>query len=386
MALSYNLGDPEVKNIWEKTIEREVRAKDALLDPENGLAGASADSLIQQKDDLVQEGGSFIRTQLRYQVTNRGRAGDEVLKGHGTGYKTNTFDIYANTIRNAFTISSPIVQQWITVDAAEEGRDVMADWFASRFSFACHAHAAGISLITDEAYRLHNTINLVNSEYVIRPNGKTAGNLTSSDTFDLDIINDAARFVKIIKPKIRPAMTKYGPKYCVFLAPEQVHSLRESNSEWFAKMSFAAQGGRIEDNGLYTKALGEDQGFLFYESDFIPPGLNSDSAPTALLANTRRAWIGGAQALFMAFGRGWKVAPGYSLNRFAWANESEDFDHQRDLAVTSIVGVARPRYTKPGESAAREHGVVVIETYADRGGVASSTLYEPWTDAGCTVS
>lgn len=381
-GLVYNLGDPEVVNVWEQTLEREVRARDPLLDPDSGLAGSGADSLIQQKDDLREGPGAFVRTKLRYQLEGRGRAGDEVLKGHGEDYKTATFDVYVNTIRHAFSISSPIVQQWITEDAMVEGRDGLADWFASRLSLVAHAHAAGISLITDEAYRLHNTINAVNSEYIIRPNGKAAGALTSSDVFDVDLINDAARLVKLLRPKIRPAMTKKGPRYCVFLSPEQVYSLRESNSLWFAKMAYAAQGGHVEDNGLWTRALGEDQGFLFYESDFVPPGINSGA--TALQSNTRRAWIGGAQALFMAFGRGWKVAPGYSLNRFQWSRESEDFNHQHDLAATTIAGMTRPRYTKPGEASAREHGVVVIETYADYGSISTANVFKPWTDAGCT--
>lgn len=262
-------------------------------------------------------------------------------------------------------------------------RDGLADWYASRFSFSAHAHAAGISIITDAAYTLHNTINAINSTYILRPNGKTAGNLTSQDTFDLDIINDAARLVKLLRPKIRPAQTKYGPRYCVFLSPEQVHSLRSSNSVWFAKMTAAAQGGRIDDNPLWTTALGEDQGFLFFESDFVPPGLNSGA--TKLKANTRRAWIGGAQSLFMAFGRGYEVAPGFDLNRFQWTRESEDYGHQNQLAAATIVGMGRPRYQKPGEASARENGVVVIETYANLGGLSSSDVYLPWTDAGCTV-
>lgn len=378
-GLVYNLGDPEVVNVWENTLEREVRARDPLLDPDSGLAGTSPDSLIQQKDELTDGPGAFIRTKLRYQLDGRGRAGDEVLKGHSMAYQTATDDVYVNTVRNAFAISSPIVQQYIQEDAMVEGRDGLADWFASRFALACHAHAAGISIITDDAYRLHNTIDALNSTYIIRPNGKTAGNLTSSDTFDIDLINEAARLVKMLRPKIRPAMTKYGPRYCVFLSPEQVFSLRESNSEWFAKMALAAQGGRIDDNGLWTRALGEDQGFLFFESDFVPPGLNSGG--TAFKANTRRAWIGGAQALFMAFGRGWKVAPGYSLNRFQWSREAEDFNHQHELAATTITGVSRPRYQKPGEASPREHGVIVIETYADHGQISAADAFKDYVDA-----
>lgn len=382
-GLVYNLTDAEVVNVWEKTLDREVRKRDPLLDPASGLAGTGQDALIQQKDQLTEGPGSFIRTKLKYQLDGRGKAGDEVLKGHETSYLTATYDVYVNSLRQAFGVSSPITQQYITERAMEEGTDGLGDWFASRFSFAAHAHAAGLGAITDDAYRLHNTINAINSTYIIRPNSKAAGALTSQDTFDLDLINQAARLVKLLAPKIRPAMTKFGPRYCVFLSSEQVHDLRASNSIWFAKMTAAVQGGRIDDNPLFTTALGEDQGFLFFQSDFVPPGLNSGE--TKLKDKTRRAWIGGAQALFMAFGRGYEVAPGFSLNRFQWTRESEDYGHQNQIAASTIVGIGRPRYTKPGEASARENGVVVIETYADYGGLTNTDVYKDWTDAGYTI-
>ena len=381
----YNLGDPEVVQVWEKSLDREVRARDPLFDPKNGLAGTGPDALIQTKDELTQGPGAFIRTKMKYQLSGRGKAGDEVLKGNEEPYLTSTFDTYVNSIRHAYAVSSPITQQWITEQAMDEGLDGLSDWFASRFSFAAHNHAAGISLITDDAYRLHNTINTINSNYIIRPGGKAAGNLTSSDKFDIDLINKAARLVKRLRPKIRPAQTKWGSRYCVFLHPDQVYNLRESNSLWFAKMTSALQGGRVDDNPLFTTALGEDQGFLFFESDFVPPGINSGG--TALLSNTARAWVGGAQALFMAFGRGYEVAPGFGLNRFQWTRESEDFGHQNQIAAATITGIARPRYTKPGESSAKENGVVVIETYAAApDGFSTTDGYAPWINAGVTVS
>lgn len=378
-----SISDPEVVNVWERTLDREVRARDPLFDTKNGLAGEGQDSLIQQKDQLTDGPGAFIRTKLRYQIDGRGRVSDEVLKGHETSYKTSTFDTYVDTVRQAYAVSSPIVQQWTTEKVLEEGRDGLADWFASRFSLVAHAHATGIP-ITDDAYRMHNTINAINETdgYLLRPNGKTAGNLTSGDFFDIDLINEAARTVKLLRPKIRPAQTPWGPRFCVFLAPEQVKSLRDSNSLWFSNMRAAMQGGRVEDNPIFTTALGEDQGFVFFESDFVPPGLNSGG--TALKANTRRAWIGGAQSLFMAFGRGY-AAPGYSLNRFQWVYESEDYQHQQAIAAATICGIARPRYLKPGEARARESGVLVIETYADPGSLSTDTIYRDWTAAGLTI-
>jgi hypothetical protein len=225
----------------------------------------------------------------------------------------------------------------------------------------------------------------MNPEYVIRPNGTAAGSLTASDTFDVELINEASRLMKLVRPKIRPAQTPRGPRYCVFLSPEQVHDLQKSDSVWFATMQNALAGGRVDDNPLLTNALGEWRGFIFFESDWVPPGMNLErgSSPTAIKDKTRSAWIGGAQSMFLAHGRG-RAPQGYGLNRYRWIRETEDFEHIGQVAATTIVGMARPRYTKPGESAARENGVLVVETYADHN-LTGSDVYRDWISAGATL-
>lgn len=375
-GLWYDSAANEVINTWERELGREVRARDPLFDPAFGFAGKADTSLIQIKDQLTNGPGANIRTKLRYQLEGRGRAGNEPLKGHGEAYKTATFSIVVNILRHYVETSTPMVDQWVSEDTLEEGKDGLADWFATRYAFSAHLHAAGISLIEDPAYTMHNEIKAVDSTYIIRPNGKSAGSLTSNDTFDVGLLNQASRLMKLISPAIRPAMTPRGPRYCVFLSPEQVFDLQQSDSVWFATMQNALKGGRIEDNPLLTDALGEWRGFLFFESKWVPPGLNSGG--TALKDKTRRAWIGGAQSLFLAHGRG-RAPQGYGLNRYRWVRETEDFEHVGQVAATTIVGMARPNYTKPGESVERPNGVLVIETYADHG-LTAATVYKPWTD------
>lgn len=383
-GLWYDSTDPEVIGVWERDLGREVRARDPLFDPQYGLAGESDTSLIQLKDQLTNGPGATIRTKLKYQLEGRGRAGEESLKGHGEAYKTSTFNIGVNILRHYVETSSPMVDQWVSEDTLEEGKDGLADWFATRYTFSAHLHAAGFSLITDTAYTLHNTINAVNSDYIVRPNGKTAGeNLTTADVFDIDILNHVSRQLKLLNPKIRPVKTPRGPRYCCFLSPEQVHDLRSSDSQWFATMQNAIAGGRIEDNPLLTNALGEWSGFLFFESPWVPPGINV--ASSIIQDNTRRAWIGGAQALFLAHGRGRAPKP-YGLNRYRWDRETEDFGHVGQIAATTICGIARPRYTKPTESTARENGIIVVETYADHGSLSAASVYAPWTIAGASLS
>ena len=385
-GLALSLSDPQVITVWEKVLDREIRAHDPLLDPAAGLAGKSMNSLVQHRDALT-NGGGTLRIKFRYQLEGRGRQGDEVLKGNEEGYKSTTMDLSVDTLRHAFNVTSPIQDQWVSEDTLEEGRDGLADWGASRLSFALHAHAAGISGITDNAFRLHNTINAINTtttSYILRPNNKTTDeDLDSNDEFDLDVIRRLAQRVSTIRPKIRPAQTPWGSKYCIFISPAQRASLQKSDSQWYGQMTAALQGGSMK-SGVFTRALGQFDDFLLFVSDFVPPGIHSSSGN--IISNTARAWVGGAGALTLCFGRGWKVAPGYTPNRWEWIKESEDYQHQQAIAVRTIVGAARPRFQKPGEAFSRENGVLVYSTYADLDGVAAADAYLPWTRAGLTIA
>lgn len=383
----FDLTDPRTVNLWDQKAELEVRGYSALLDPDNGLMGApNSGSLVITKDEMATGGkGALVRMKMLYQLEQRGRAGAEVAKGHGEAYKDDTFDVYANRLRFVYTSEDPMAQQAVPEDILDTASGFLGDLMARRQALALHAHATGFTLITDEAFRLHNTINAVNSEYILRPNGKSANNLTSSDTFDVNLLNDANRLISLVRPRIRPAATPWGPKFCLFLAPEQIHSLRESDSQWYAAMTAKIQGGEA-DSGLFSRALGVWLDFVIFKDDYVPPGLNSDSSATVALASTRRAWVGGANALALAHAKGYRSDPAYAINRYKWDFESEDFGSQMDIALTTNVGVARPRFTRPGEASAREAGVVVIETYADKGGLANATVYDEWIKAGVTIS
>lgn len=373
-----SLTDARVVTVWEKLLSREVRVRTVMFDNKNGFSGSTPGSLILMKDELKNGPGSNVVTKLKYQLNGKGRAGDKPLKGYGEAYKTSVFRIYVDTLRHYVETQSPIIQQWVTEDTLEEGRDGLADWFATRFEFGAHLHATGVDIITENEYTLNNEVQAINSSYLLRPNDKTAGNLTSSDIFTVDVLNEAVMKLKLFRPKIRPAKTPRGDRFVCFLSPEQVRDLRKSDSEWFALMKASLQGGAIDDNPIFTNALGEYNGVIFLEADLVPPGLNS----TGLLFKdkTRRAWIGGASALMIAFGRGF-APPGYDLNRYRWDRETEDFGHQQQLAATTIVGLSRPRYTDPRDSTTKEAGVLVIETYADHKGTGTS-IYEPWITAG----
>lgn len=377
----YSITDPRVIIVWEKQLEREVRVKDPLFDDRNGFASPKNGSLVIMKDNLSDGPGGRVRSKLKYQLEGEGRAGDQQLKGYGEFYKTALFDVFVDTLRHYVETPTPITQQWVHEDTLEEGREGLADWFATRFSMGAHLHACGISIITKPQYTINNEIQALNSDYIIRPNDTAAGSLGANDRFTVDVLEEAITRMKLLSPKMRPAKTPYGEMFVCFLSPEQVRDLRKSDSEWFSVMKQALAGGRIDDNPIFSGALGMWNNVLFLESELVPPGLNSGA--TKLKDKTRRAWLGGASALMLAHGRGF-APPGFKRNRFRWDRETEDFGHQQQIAATTIVGLARPRYQKPGEASAREAGVFVIETYADHK-LTGSDVYARWITAGASL-
>lgn len=380
-AVWYDSTDPEVVQVWEKNLNREVRARGPLFDSENAFTGTSPGKMIQLKEELASGPGKSIRVKLRYQLEGRGRGAQEVLKAHGEGYRTATCDVAIEKIRHMVETADEIVDQWVHEDTIEEGTDALSEWFASRFEMVANIHAVGFNIVTGTPYTFHNTINALHSDYLIRPNGKTkAEDLTSADRFDVDLLNDALRRVKAVRPKIRPADTPLGPRYCVFLSPAQVKSLQSSDSQWYAAMQNALRGGVVEKNPVFTNALGQWQGFILFESDWVCPGIHSTQS--AIQSDTSTAWVGGAQALAMAFGRGRRPG-GYALNRYRWVKDDEDFGNVQQMAAVTICGMTRLRFTKPGEANAREMGVVGIQTYAAQD---VDNEYSPWTDAGATIA
>lgn len=383
MGKVVDFDDAASRTAWETRLDLAVRAATPLLDDDSGLVGGDLSSLVIQRDETL-KGGKQVTINKGYQLEDAGVGNYGQLIGHEKQLDHATDTVKLGVLRQAVSIDDGgLTDQYVAFDTAKHSQEILADWAADRLDFSLHLHAGGIGVVTDDRYRLYNTIDAINSTYLIRPNGKAAGALTSADTFDVDLVKDAVQFVKQVSPKIRPASTPWGEKFCLFLAHEQVRSLEEDDSSWFAAMKAALQGGNMK-SGVFTRVLGEFDDVLLFAADHVPPGLNSGE--TAFKASTRRAWLGGAGALSLVFGRGWRNAQGFDINRWAYIKESRDFDENRAIGIRTMVGANRNRFTKPGDASAKENGIVVIETYADHGQLTSAEAFAKWTAAAPTIS
>lgn len=379
MGLVVDSGDALALKRWAAHVDAEVRAKSLLLDPDAGLVGENG--VVREKVDLKQAGKSVVMPYV-YQTRSAGAGVGMQLIGNEQGLDKSSYEMSIGPLREAWSIDDGgYTDQVLSFDAFEQLAENAADWAADRLEFALHAHAGGITLVTDDRYRLYNTITAPTD--ILRPNSGTGGSLDETHRLDIGVIMDAVQHIKNRRPKIRPAKTKWGDKYVMVIHPDQTRSLQEDDSSWLARMIASTQGGN-QKSGAFTRFLGEWSDILLLESDYVPPGLNTGL--TAFKSNTRRSWIGGAGALALAFGRGWRDDPGYSVNKWKFIKESHDFDEQRAFGVRSLLGATKPTFTDPRYSTNHDQGVVVVETWASHGALSAATAFRDWTEAAPTIS
>lgn len=131
--------------------------------------------------------------------------------------------------------------------------------------------------------------------------------LSTSDTFSLRLLDRAVAIAKASSPLIRPIKAGGQSYYVCFLHPFQVRDMRTSTNtgDWLDIQKAAMGGGDVNDNPIFTGALGVYNGVILHEAVRIPNGIGANSA------NTRRAVFCGAQSVSLAWGQGYSEAPKY---------------------------------------------------------------------------
>ena len=102
--------------------------------------------------------------------------------------------------------------------------------------------------------------------------------------------------------------------------------------EWADIQKAALTGGQLSGNPIFTGALGVYGSVVIHESYRIPV---IDSTGGSKIG---RAVLCGAQAAFMAFGRG------YSNNRMSWSEELFDYGNQLGVEAGLIAGMKKTVY------------------------------------------
>lgn len=346
-ATDYPVNHPLSNKLWSKKMYREAIAKTSIMK----FAGTEPDNMIQIHDDTQKAAGDRVRVPLTVQLTGRGVTQDEELEGNEESLVQYYDDLFINELRHAVRHKRGIHTQRVNFEPRKLSKDNLRDWLADRLDTWGWNALAGNTAVSDTIYTGFNSTTAPTSATGNRriiyadEASTTEGSLTASQTFNLSMLDTAKNIAETSSPLIRPIRSGSAEYYCAFLHPNQVRSLRTNTNtgQWLDIQKQVLAGGDIEDNPIFTGALGVYNGIVLHSQKRLP------KAPTN--ANTRRALFCGAQAASLAWGKGFGEMP-------SWTEEEFDYDKDLGVALETIGGLKKHVYNSI------DFATIVITTWA----------------------
>lgn len=353
MDTNYPLNHPLAVKKWAPDLMKETLKKTYAFQ----FMGKGKNSLITIKTDLkTSDGGEVVRVGIRSQLSGAGIQGDNTLEGNEESLETFYQDVYIDQLRHAVRSNGKMSEQRVPFSVRDEAKDGLAEWWADRFDTWMFNQAAGVSSVTDGRYGGFNTINAPDLDHVSFGNSGVLGatlaggegsiSNTTICKMNLTFIDTAVEKAKTAKNQLMPIKVGGKSYYVMFLHPFQVTGLRTNTAsgQWTDIQKAAMTGGQVEDNPIFTGALGVYNQTILHESIRVPTSPNNSSVKRAILC--------GAQALSIAFGRE------YGKNVFSWVEEAYDYKNKLGVAAGCQAGLVKTRYN------GSDYGTVVCPTYA----------------------
>jgi len=355
----FNASDPSTNKLWSKELYRETRKKTVATK----FIGTSSDSLIQILDDTQKHPGDKITYSLRMQLAGAGVLGFGVLQGQEEAMTFYTNALLIDNLRHAVKLQGSVSQQRVPWDLLNEAKMALSDWYASRYDVAVLNHLGGNAAQTDGRYTGNNQPSAPDANHQIFAGGASnEASLTATDTFTLSLVDQCVARAKTATPAIRPVRLRQGEYYVMFLHPYQVQALRKSTTsgDWKDIQLAAMQGGQIENNPIFTGALGVFNGVILHEDARVPYGDNTQNLlhtdlgnPAAGTTNVARALFCGAQAAVIAFGRNYNWP-----TKYKWVTQADDYEDQVGVAVGSVFGCIKSTFANS------DFATIVTSTWA----------------------
>ncbi len=151
--------------------------------------------------------------------------------------------------------SDDMISTPVKAGAAREGGIKARDFDAKTSSF--FNAVCGYTPQTDTRYTgLNAVVAPTSGRRITAGTGTVDENITSADTFTLNLIDQAVEVAKVGSNMVRPIRIGGQPKYVLYLHPYQVTSLRTNSAsgQWLDIQKSAMAGGQITNNPIYTGA------------------------------------------------------------------------------------------------------------------------------------
>lgn len=363
MAMTnFGVNDALAVKLWSRTLEAEALKYTDIFP----LIGTDANSVIHHKTETSKGPGDKVTYGLRMQLTGAGFTENQLAEGNGESLSIFSDSIVINELGHVVGVKSQntIDAQRVPFDLREEARDGLADWYAKRFSQAFFFQVCGFTPQTD--IRFTGLQAPIAATRIVRQSSRTDdGNLTSGDTFTINLIDKLKEAAITAVPKVRPIKIMGGKagegrrdynqtltdKYVMYLHPYQITDLRTSTStgQWLDITKAAYMGREDTGNPIYSGAIGEYNSVILRSAFDVTNGVSNAGV---VQTNVYRAVLLGGQAAMMAFGQ--RDTP----NKYRWNEEL--FDHKRRLEVSAwtIHGLKKTIFNS------LDYGAIVCSTWA----------------------
>lgn len=355
---SYPLNDPLAQQLWADRLLAENFANTRWTK----FIGEE-DSLVNMKTDFQKGVGSQITFGLRLQLDQAGALDNEVLESNEGHYETVTDSLVIRQLRFAVEGTGAIDRQRIGFDDREQVRMAQTDLWTRKdeqafFNQLCGAayqtnvrntglnpvHDPGPHGVNDTAHYL--LIGAANEESL------TAANPFSTDHIDFAI----ERAKRTVTPPIRPLKIEGGEYYAMFIHTFCAQDLR-NNINWKNAQIASMQGGAINNNPLFTGALGVWNNCIIYESDYVANGVKSSDG-TQLTSVVRNVFCG-AQAMVLGYGKA-----GGSQKSMFWREREIDYGNRLGVASGKIFGLKVSTYDFLQSGVLQRFGSIVAPAFA----------------------
>ena len=291
------------------------------------------------------------------QLTGDGKMGNEKLEGNEESLATYSDSLTIDQLRHAVRVAGEdsIDQQRVLFNLRTEAKDGLKDWFAKRMSVSFFNQVCGNTAQTDTKFTGLNAVTApASARHIWTESGTTADEDLDStgDTMTLAQIDYAKELAQTADPQIRPVKVNGEDKYVLYLHPYQVTDLRTNTStgQWLDIQKSALAGGMVENNPIYTGALGEYNGVILRWSHDVATGVNSSTA--AAITTVRRAVLLGAQAAMIGFGAK-RMSDSYK-----WVEKDYDYENEVGIKAGTLMGLKKCIFNS------LDFGAIVISSYA----------------------
>lgn len=360
MAGSYvGTDSPLRETLWRPGLIHEAERQAITM----GFMSKDDDSGIVEIDDFSRKRGDKI--QVRFSPTDDtfdGFGERDPIEGNEMRPDVLFDEFVINYLGFAFAEDSPMTQQRVSWDLKAAAFTKLGAIWGRRFEQWNLNQLAGYTPNNSIAgYKRsgHNAVQTYDEDHVCRPDAEDKDeDLTTGDEITLSLIDDA-----LLKATSRaytdwPLLPLSDGYFHLIVHTSQWRDLRRNTTsgEWADIHRAVIEGGKpLEESAFVKSWLGVWNRTKIHVSDYVPHGVRTDDATTAV-TTVRRAVLIAQRAMHFGFGQGYTDG-----NHLDWVEQTRNYKTWGVLADT-IGGCKRTVFKDP-TGTYQTYGAMVLPTH-----------------------